>query len=96
VQFMHRMAGYVLFGLGIYVWMQARKSANAQTRFGFNMVLAMMVLQMLLGIVTVVYSAPWQIAIVHQFGAVVLWVLVLRARFLASYPLPQSVRGETA
>ncbi|MCK0121426.1 COX15/CtaA family protein [Loktanella sp. F6476L] len=93
VQFMHRMAGYVLFVFGIVVWLRARKSANAQTRFGFNMVLAMMVVQMLLGIVTVLYSAPWQIAIVHQFGAVVLWVLVLRARFLATYPLPQSVRG---
>ncbi|MBB5723844.1 cytochrome c oxidase assembly protein subunit 15 [Loktanella ponticola] len=93
VQFMHRMTGYVLFALGIFVWSRARKSANAQTRFGFNMVLAMMVLQMLLGIVTVLYSAPWHVAIVHQFGAVVLWVLVMRARFLAIYPLPQSVRG---
>lgn len=93
VQFMHRMAGYVLFVFGIVVWLRARKSAKAQTRFGFNLVLAMMVVQMLLGIVTVLYSAPWQIAIVHQFGAVVLWVLVLRARFLATYPLPQSVRG---
>lgn len=93
VQFMHRMAGYVLFAFGILVWLRARKSANMQTRFGFNLVLAMMIVQMLLGIVTVLYSAPWQVAIVHQFGAVVLWVLVLRARFLATYPLPQSVRG---
>jgi len=30
---------------------------------------------------------------VHQFGAVVMWVLILRGRFLARYPLPQSVRG---
>ena len=93
VQFMHRMAGYALFALGVVVWMQARKSANAQTRFAFNMVLAMMFAQMVLGIITVLYSAPWQIAIVHQFGAVVLWVLVLRGRFLATYPLAQSVRG---
>jgi len=93
VQFMHRMTGYVLFALGIFVWFRARKSANAKTRFGFNLVLAMMVIQMLLGITTVLYSAPWHVAIVHQFGAVVLWVLVLRGRFLAIYPLPQSVRG---
>lgn len=93
VQFMHRMAGYTLFAFGIFVWLKARKSANEQTRFAYNMVLAMMTLQMLLGIVTVLYSAPWQVAIVHQFGAVVLWVLVLRGRFLARYPLPQSVRG---
>jgi len=41
----------------------------------------------------VIYSAPLYIAIIHQFGAVVLWVLILRARFLAAYPLTQSVRG---
>ncbi len=93
VQFMHRMAGYVLLLMGLGVWFAARRSPNGQTRFAFNAVLAMMALQMLLGIATVIYSAPWHIAIVHQFGAVVLWVLILRARFLARYPLAQSVRG---
>jgi cytochrome c oxidase assembly protein subunit 15 len=53
----------------------------------------MLTVQMAIGIVTVLYAAPWQIAILHQFGAVVLWALILRARFLARYPLPQSVRG---
>lgn len=93
VQFMHRMAGYILFAYGLFVWSRARKSANRQTRFAFNAMLAMMVLQMVLGIVTVIYSAPWQIAIVHQLGAVILWALILRGRFLAQYPLAQSVRG---
>ncbi|WP_208354358.1 heme A synthase [Pseudaestuariivita rosea] len=93
VQFMHRMAGYLLFIYGLVVWLKARKSGNVQTRFAFNAVMAMMFIQMVLGIVTVMYSAPWQIAIVHQFGAVVLWVLILRARFLARYPLAQSVRA---
>jgi cytochrome c oxidase assembly protein subunit 15 len=96
VQFMHRMAGYVLLALSIFVWFRARKSAYSSTRLAYSMMLAMMFVQMLLGIVTVLYSAPWQIAIVHQFGAVVLWVLVLRGRFLAAYPLPQSIRGKTA
>ncbi|MEL7212039.1 MAG: heme A synthase [Pseudomonadota bacterium] len=93
VQFMHRMAGYLLFVFGIVVWLRGRKSANAGTRFAFNAVFAMLVVQMVIGIVTVIYSAPWQIAIVHQFGAVVLWVLILRARFLSQYPVAQSVRG---
>ena len=93
VQFMHRMAGYFLFALGFVVWRNSRRSGNGQTKFAFNLVLAMMTLQMVLGIVTVMYSAPWQAAILHQFGAVVLWVLVLRARFLSQYPIPQSIRG---
>ena len=93
VQFMHRVAGYLLFVFGIVVWARSRKSPNGDTRFRFNAVLAMLVLQMVLGIVTVLYGAPWQIAIVHQVGAVVLWVLILRARFGAQYPKFQSVRG---
>ena len=93
VQFIHRVTGYLLFAFAIVVWLRARRSANGQTRFAFNAVMAMMVVQMLIGIMTVLYMAPWQIAILHQFGAVVLFALILRARFLAQYPLKQSVRG---
>ncbi|MEO1640719.1 MAG: heme A synthase [Pseudomonadota bacterium] len=93
VQFMHRMAGYALFALGIFVWWRARRSAYDQTRFAFNAMMAVMFLQVVLGIVTVIYMAPWHLAIVHQLGAVILWALILRARFLAKYPLQQSIRG---
>jgi len=93
VQFMHRMAGYLLFVFCIVVWLRSRKSPHAKTRFAFNAIMAVMLLQMVIGIATVMYSAPWQIAIVHQFGAVVLWVLILRGRFLAGYPSFTSVRG---
>ena len=93
VQFIHRMAGYGLFIFGIIVWRRSRKSPNADTRFRFNAVMAMMTVQMVLGIVTVLYSSPMHIAIVHQLGAVLLWVLIIRARFGAQYPRYQSVRG---
>ena len=93
VQFMHRMAGYLLFAFGVVVWLRARRSANRATRLAFNALFAVLLLQVVIGIVTVIYSAPLHIAIIHQFGAVVLWVLILRARFLAAYPLAQSVRG---
>ncbi|SLN14255.1 heme A synthase [Roseisalinus antarcticus] len=93
VQFIHRMSGYVLAVLGIVVWLRTRRSPNAATRLAFNAMLAMLALQIALGIVTVLYSAPWQVAILHQIGAVALWVLILRGRFLARYPRLQSVRG---
>lgn len=93
VQFMHRMAGYLLFIFGIVIWRRARKSPNSGTRGAFSVVIAMMALQMLLGIFTVLYSAPWHIAIIHQLGAVALWAAILRARFYAGYPTPDSLRG---
>ncbi|MFZ3582635.1 heme A synthase [Loktanella sp. DJP18] len=92
VQFVHRMSGYVLFAFGLFVWWRARSSANRRTRGAYGMMMAMLVVQMGLGIVTVMTMAAPHVAILHQIGAVVLWVMILRARFLSRYPLPQSVR----
>ncbi|MFQ6552285.1 heme A synthase [Aestuariibius insulae] len=93
VQFMHRISGYVLFLAGLLIFWRAQRSPYVATRRAFAAMVALMVVQMLLGIVTVMYSAPWQLAILHQFAAVILWILILRARFLAGYPPEQSVRG---
>lgn len=93
VQFMHRIAGYLLFVFGLVVWRKSQSSGNIKTRFAFNAVLATMALQLTLGVLTVIYSAQWQTAIVHQLGAVLLWVLIIRGRFLTQYPQAQSVRG---
>lgn len=95
VQFIHRVTGYLLLAFAVVVWLRARKSAHAKTRFAFNAMFAAMSLQIVLGIVTVLYGAPWQVAILHQFLAVILWTLILRARFLAAYPIATSIRGKT-
>ncbi|WJY21006.1 COX15/CtaA family protein [Fontisubflavum oceani] len=96
VQFFHRIVGYLLFIFGVAVWWMARRSALVATKRAFDWVAVMLLGQMVLGIITVMHSSPWYLAILHQFGAVVLVVLVLRARFLSLYPLPQSVRGAGA
>lgn len=93
VQFMHRMAGYLLLAFGIVVWLRGRQSAHPNTRFAFNAVMAALALQIAVGITTVLYAAPVHIALVHQALAVILWVLILRARFLAAYPVATSLRG---
>ncbi|NVO22856.1 heme A synthase [Donghicola mangrovi] len=92
VQFVHRMSGYLLFIFGIVVFLKGRKSVYPKTRGAFTVVMSMLVLQMLLGIVTVMHSSPWYLAILHQVGAVCLWVLILRARFMTRYPVATSVR----
>ena len=92
VQFIHRMVGYVLFLFGIGVWFASRKSGNPHTRRAFDWVALMMLAQMVIGIVTVMNSAPVALALAHQLGAVVLIVLIMRARFVSIYPIPTSVR----
>jgi heme a synthase len=96
VQFIHRMSGYLLFAFGIVVWLRGRGSVHGTTRMAFHAVMAMLVAQMLLGIATVLTVAHVHVAITHQIGAVILWVLIIRARHLAQYPLAGSIRKGTA
>ena len=86
VQFMHRMIGYTLFLFCLFAWRRSRSSGNSTLKFSFNIILAIAFFQMVLGIATVMYAAPWEIAIIHQFGAILLWIFVIRARFVTKYP----------
>lgn len=94
VQFMHRIAGYVLLLFGFLVWRKSKSSGNDKLKFAFNAVMAAMAFQVILGVMTVLHAAPWNLAILHQLGAVLLWVLILRARFLSGYPPQQQLTRE--
>lgn len=93
VQFIHRLVGYLVLIFAIVVWRRSRSSGNRKTQAAFNMMLAMVLLQVILGISTVMLAAQMHVALTHQFGAILLWVIILRGRFLAAYPVKQSVRG---
>ena len=86
VQFIHRKVGYLLLILALVAWARGRRSAHGATRRAFNWMMAAMLAQIVLGIATVMRGAPWELAIAHQFLAVVLWATILRARFTALYP----------
>ena len=96
VQFIHRMSAYLLFIFGIVVWLRGRKSPYTATKGAFNAVMVMMVAQMVLGISTALLAAAPHVAITHQIGAVILWVLIIRARHLAAFPIAGSIRKGTA
>lgn len=96
VQFIHRMSGYLLFAFGVVVWLRGRQSVHGSTRMAFHAVMAMLVVQMVIGIATVMTVAQAHVAITHQLGAVVLWVLIIRARYLAQYPVAGSIQRGTA
>jgi heme a synthase len=93
VQFIHRCVGYLLLAFGIMAFIKGRKSAHSGTRAAFSAAFIALLAQVCLGIYTVMTAAPWQVAIVHQVLAVVVWVLILRARFLSGYPVVTSIRG---
>lgn len=91
VQFNHRMMGYFAFFIGAYAWWKSRKSPVAATRGAFGVMMVALLAQVVLGIFTVLYLARLDIALTHQIGAVVLFVLALRARFAAAYPGEQKI-----
>jgi len=93
VQFVHRCFGYLVLIFGVVVWLRGRQSAHPATRFAFNMAFAALCLQVVLGIMTVIYAAPLHIAIVHQLVAVAVFTLILRARYLSAYPVVATIRG---
>ncbi|OUS08677.1 heme A synthase [Rhodobacterales bacterium 52_120_T64] len=91
VQFNHRLLGYAAFLLAGFAWWHSRSSSLAGVQLRFSWMMVMMFGQIVLGIVTVLYAAPVHAAIVHQLGAVVLFVVTLQARFEAAYPVEQKI-----
>lgn len=96
IQFIHRISAYLLFAFGVVAWLRGRKSAYQSTRNAFHMMMAMLLIQVVLGIYTALSAAQLHVAITHQVGAVVLWVLVIRARHMSAYPVQGSIREGTA
>jgi cytochrome c oxidase assembly protein subunit 15 len=91
VQFNHRVLGYLLAALGLLAWLRSRGSALGHVRGAFDAMLAIVLAQAALGVATVLTAAAWQVAIVHQLGAVALFALILHARFAALYPRPERI-----
>lgn len=93
VQFLHRVVGYLLVAFALVAAVRGRRSAQPVTQTAFGWMGAGALMQAALGIVTVMHAAPVGLGLAHQFGAVVLFVLILRARHYARYPVIQSIRG---
>ncbi len=79
VQFDHRMLAYLTVGLVVILWWRAR-SADARIRRAVTALTHMAVLQIGLGIATLLLVVPLPLAVLHQAGAAVtfslaVWVL---------------------
>ncbi|SPH18377.1 Heme A synthase [Defluviimonas aquaemixtae] len=93
VQFVHRMSGYLLLAFALVVWLRARKSAHPATKAAFDWAVVILFGQAVIGIVTVLHAAPLGLGLAHQLMAVLVWMLILRARHRAQFPIVRSIRG---
>lgn len=68
VQFNHRLVAYVLLALALGHYLSARRVGGAPRRRAL-LILALVVAQAFLGIMTLIHQVPIDIALAHQFGA---------------------------
>ena len=91
VQFVHRGMAYILFLYTMFAWWKSRASARVAQRRAFDWLAVMVFGQVVIGITTALTAAHIHVALTHLVLAVVVFVLAIRARFLAVYPPEQQI-----
>lgn len=70
VQFIHRYLAYIVVGFILYLWYKARNiKLTPGQRNGINSLLALVFLQFILGVFTLIYAVPVWLGVAHQVGA---------------------------
>jgi cytochrome c oxidase assembly protein subunit 15 len=77
VQFMHRMAAYVLWILALLHALDAWRTTRGRVRTHALALAALVTIQAALGILTLVYQVPIGLALMHQAGAILVLTLVV-------------------
>jgi len=78
VQFNHRFGALLLCIIVLGYWFASRRfELVGRTRTVFHLLLAMLAIQMVLGIATLVYVVPVALGAAHQAGALVLFTIAL-------------------
>ncbi|TMG74115.1 MAG: heme A synthase, partial [Betaproteobacteria bacterium] len=84
VQFDHRLIAWLLAFLVPWFWLKVRReAAPRRTRLGADLLLAMLALQITLGIATLLLAVPVPLAAAHQAGA----LLVFSAAIFVAHSL---------
>lgn len=70
VQFVHRILAFVVVIVILMIWYKAKRmSLTTYQNHGINLLLAMVGLQFLLGVLTIMWAVPVWLGVAHQVGA---------------------------
>ncbi len=70
VQFVHRYLAYIVVGFIALIWFKTRKIPTTPLQEkGLKVLLALVFVQFLLGVLTLIYAVPLWLGIAHQIGA---------------------------
>ncbi len=81
VQFMHRFFGWILFFLAIFLFIKRGDIQDFSLRKSLALLSVGVLLQFSLGVATLLYYVPLTLGALHQFGALVLVILITRTLF---------------
>ncbi len=88
VQFVHRIIAYFIFGLVFYIWYRSRNGiTNGILKKAINLVWYAVVIQVILGILTLLMRVPLILGLLHQVGALLLLGTVVYLMFQCRYKL---------
>lgn len=86
VQFVHRTLAYLVLAFVLYIWWKVKKHEfSSQIKQAANVLLAIVSLQFLLGVITILYAVPISMGVIHQLGAFLLFAVTLFAMHRLRY-----------
>ena len=90
-QFNHRMLAYLIVILTVLFWIRSARSGHGKVGAWGRRVMIVVVLQAVLGVVTVMHAAPLGLALGHQALALIVVGALIHARFEIAYPSEQKI-----
>ena len=90
-QLNHRLTAYILFVIVCIVWWINRRSPYSKIRIATNYLMIIVFVQMFIGVITVLYSAPLPLASLHQFTAILFILAFINLFFKTYYPVSQKI-----
>lgn len=78
IQFIHRMMGWALLLFVSGLWFSSRQLfLTVRQRLGMQLLMAMVLIQFILGVCTLVWVVPIGLASMHQLGACILFLIAM-------------------
>ena len=85
VQFIHRILAYSLLIIVIFYGFKYRNLKGREWLKSLNFAMIIVAIQFLLGVTTLLMHVPVSIGVLHQFGAILLLLVLFRVQFFNKY-----------
>ncbi|KEO75833.1 COX15/CtaA family protein [Anditalea andensis] len=93
VQLIHRVLGVAVLVMVSIIWVKTRKS-TASIFIAGNVLMALVIVQFLLGVFTLIYAVPITLGVIHQLGAVMVLFSIIYLLYITRPHNENSIKIE--